>query len=277
LGVDGLARDYLRPGADAVGYSINSGLYNTARVKNGCHFWAGVRGMWTYVPQQDKSFVPVIPSALTSLGYAAPASTATIMGGQGATLHSTNPEMPDVKLPNGLDMPNVYLVVPQVCIGSLMGTELMVRGIPSVTFNTEIGKVSFFGAGLKHSFTNYIPLPFDIAVMGTIQTFKVAELLTVSNESVNLIASLPLGPLTAFGGVGYENYAINITYRYQPPSGTSLPDPLKQPVDVNMNITRRNLRATLGIDFKLIPLVDLTADYSFGIQDNFTFGVGVGF
>ena len=47
FGITEIARDYLQPAADAVGYSFNSGLYHTAEVEQGFNLWVGMRGVWT--------------------------------------------------------------------------------------------------------------------------------------------------------------------------------------------------------------------------------------
>ena len=274
LGVESIARDYLRPGADAVGYSFNSGLYNTARVEGGFHVWLGVRGMATFIPESDQSFTTVLPTNMVTMGYT-PVTTATITGKTGATLRA--PNYPDVKLPDGIGQKNIFLMLPHLTIGSLLGTEIMIRGIPKMTFETEVGRIGFIGVGAKHSPTNYIRLPFDIAVMAAIQRFTIADVMTVNSEAAHVIASLPLGMLTVYGGIGYETYSIDLTYTYTPPAGTSLPPELNKPVTITTNFNRHNLRTTVGANLKLIPLIDLSVDYSFGIQDNFTAGIGFSF
>ncbi len=274
LGIESMARDYLRSGADAIGYSINSGLYHSARVKGGFHVYAGVRGMWTMVPESDRTFTTVLPASLIQLGYT-PVQTATITGGRGAVLRATG--RPDIVLPDGIDVGSTFLMLPHVTIGSLLGTEIMVRGIPEITFETEVGRVGFVGVGVKHSPTSYIEMPFDVAVMAAMQRITIADVMTVSNQAVHAIASVPLGILTVYGGIGYEEYAIDLTYTYTPPPNASLPPELNGPVTISTDFHRHNLRTTVGATLTLLPLVDLSVDYSFGIQDNVTAGVGFSF
>ena len=42
-----------------------------------------------------------------------------------------------------------------------------------------------------------------------------------------------------------------------------------------LNFERRNLRFTVGSPLSLFELLDITAEYSFGIQDNLTIGLGL--
>jgi hypothetical protein len=279
LGIEALARDYLRPGADAVGYSINSGLFHSAFVDTGLSLYIGLKGIWTLVPPADRSFTAMLPASMTSLGYPASVGTATIFGGDGAVLHSSQTDpggapLPDVALPDGVGLDQVFLFVPQATIGSLASTEIFLRGLPPVSYDAGVGDVSFYGIGLKHSPTGYIRLPVDLAVMLAAQRFAIGDAVTATSYNAALIGSVPLGILEAYGGVGYEAYMLDVSYTYTPPAGAALPDPLKQSQHVALDFRRRNLRFTVGVHITVLPLVDLDADYSFGIQDNVTIGAG---
>ncbi len=279
LGVEALARDYLRPGADAIGYSFNSGLYHSARVDSGLNIWFGLRGVWTYVPESDASFVALLPSSLVALGYPARVTTATVFGGEGAMLHSGqvdpsgNP-YPDIALPRGNGLRSTFVMLPHATIGSVAATEIMVRGIPPITFDPEIGKISFVGIGVKHSPTNYLRLPFDIAVMAVAQRLEIGRIMHVSNLNANVHASLPIAIAELYGGFGYESYDIRVAYTYTPTS-PDLPAELRTPQSIELDFARVNFRFTLGVTLTFLPLVDVNAEYSFGVQDNFTLGAGL--
>ncbi|GEM_PF-1504458 len=281
LGIRELARDYLRPAADAVGYSFNSGLYHTARIDTGFSIWFGIKGVWTFIPDDQRTFTATIPAHLTQYGYPDRIVTATVAGGSGALLQSgrTDPSgkpYPDIRLPDGADLKNTFIVLPHVTIGSFAATELMLRGIPPITFDPEIGKISFFGAGLKHSPTQYIELPFDLAFMAAAQQFKIGRVMNVTNLAANVHASLPLGILEAFGGFGYESYSIKVAYEYTP-DGSGLPPGLDAVQSISLDFERVNFRFTAGVNVTFIPLVDLTLEYCIGVQDNLTLGAGIRF
>jgi hypothetical protein len=281
FGVKDLASQYLRPAADAVGYSFNSGLYHTAEVKQGLHVWVGARGVWTFVPSEQRSFTANLPSELTQFGYPEKVTTATVFGGKGAAITSTQ-GYGDYVFPDGIDQSSTYIIVPHIKVGSFLGFEVMFRGIPPVTFDDNVGKVSFFGAGLKFSPTSFIEdenNKFNIAVMGAVQQFKAGEYITVFNYNVNVHGSVDMEILTVFSGLGYEGYNIDANYTYTPDAttGNQLPGSLAETQSIGLEFFRRNLRYTVGVNFTLIPLVDLTADYSFGVQDNFSFGAGITF
>ena len=279
LGIEELARDYLRPGADAVGYSLNSGLYHSARIDTGLTLWIGLRGVWSYVPDRDMTFVAKLPASLTALGYPGETRTATVFGGQGAVLRSSqldpngNP-YPDVRLPGGSGLRSTFLMLPHVSIGSFAATELMLRGIPPITFDPEIGKVSFFGIGIKHSPTQYIRFPIDVSFMAAIQKLEIGRVMHVTNLNANAHASIPLSIAELYGGFGYESYAIDVSYTYTPVTA-DVPPELRTPQHIALNFKRVNFRFTLGVNVMLIPLLNVNAEYSAGVQDNMTIGAGL--
>jgi hypothetical protein len=279
LGITELARDYLRPGADAIGYSINSGLYHSARIDSGLQLWIGLRGVWSYAPESDRTFLAKLPSTLTSLGYPSSVETATLFGGKGAVLQTvqTDPNgqpYPAIPLPDGIGISGTFLLIPHATIGSIAGTELMLRGLPPVTYDPAIGKISFFGVGLRHSPTSYIRLPIDIAFMAAAQEFSIGEIIHATAWNVNAHASIPLAILEAYGGVGYESYTITAAYAYTP-TDPALPAALRTPQHIALDFERVNFRFTLGVNLIFIPLIDVNAEYSFGVQDNLTVGAGL--
>ncbi len=280
LGIQQMASGYLRPAADAIGYSFNSGLYHTAEVKKGAHVWVGVRGVWTFVPDNQKTFTATTPQELRQYGYAPNIETATVVGDKGAVLRSTNSQYPDIQLPDGINQQSVYFAMPHITVGSIAGFEVMLRGIPPVTFDPNVGKVSFIGAGLKFSPTSLMrgvrKSRLNIAFMGAVQQFKAGEYVTVSNYNINFHGSLDLGVLTAYSGLGYEGYDIDASYTYTP-TASNLPGGLNTKQKIDLTFFRTNLRYTIGANLTLIPMVNICADYSFGVQDNFSFGAGITF
>ena len=87
-------------------------------------------------------------------------------------------------LPEGGRLNSILAGVPQLEIGSLFGTELLVRFIPKINFGEYIGDFSFWGVGLKHSISQYFyedknrdgnnrnkdnVAPFDLSVQAVYQ------------------------------------------------------------------------------------------------------------
>jgi hypothetical protein len=278
LGVEELARDYLRPAADAAGYTINSGWYHKASVEPGFTLWLGLKGIWTFIPDNARTFETGLPATLTGLGYPERVKSATVFGTAGAELRSPRTDtngnpLPVITLPSGLNVDRIFLLIPHLVIGSVASTELVLRGIPPVTYDNDVGRISFYGAGLKHALKRELNLPIDVALMAAAQRLRIGDIVTVSNLHANVHASVPLGPLTAFAGVGYESYTVQVSYQYTPPA-SSLPGPLSQPLPIALEFAGRNLRYTAGVHLTFIPFLDVTVEYSSGLQDNVAIGAG---
>ena len=270
LGIQQLARDYLRPGVDAVGYTLNSGYAHTARVDSGFSVWVGAKVVTTFIPDDDRTFVAILPPELTQLGYPSRMVTATVAGDEGAVLRSTDPSQPEIQLPGGTSLQQTFLVMPQLSVGSFLGTEIILRGIPPVTYDPEVGKISFYGAGLKHELTHYFDTPFALAIVAGVQQFEITDVVDGQGYAGMLLASVDAAMVTLFGGVGYEAYRIDVSYDPVPQSGVD-------PGPVTLEFQRRNLRFSVGGALTLLSLFDLTAEYSFGVQDNLAVGIGLHF
>lgn len=281
LGVQDLASQYLKPAADAIGFSFNSGLYHTAHIDNAFHVYVGLKGMWAFIPESDLTFEAKFPAYLTALGYPTKVTTATAFGDKGAVLRSSMKDSlgknyPDILLPNGINTRATFLFVPHVTIGQVAATELMIRVIPPLTLDPEIGKLSLYGGGIKHSPSQYLNLPVDVAVMIAFQKFKVGDALDVTNYNANIHASKNLTFVTLYGGFGYEGYDIKALYTYKPdPNISGIPSELKNPQAFSLDFTGRNFRFTVGASVEFIPLVDFNVDYSFGVHDVLTVGAGI--
>lgn len=271
LGIEELARDYLRPGVDAIGYTINSGYAHTARVDTAFHVWAGAKAIVTFIPDAQRTFVGRLPEALVSAGYPAQITTATVVGDRGSVLRSDDPAQPVIALPDGTGLRQTFLVLPQLSFGPVLGTDIILRGLPPVTYDTEIGKVSFYGAALKHELTHFFSSPLQIAVLAGYQQFEITDAVSGSGMSGMLLLSRDLSILSLFAGIGYESYAIDVSYTYVPA------DAAQQPEVITLDFRRRNLRLSVGGAITLFPLLDLTAEYSFGEMNNLVVGVGLSF
>ncbi len=282
LGIKELARDYLAPGADALGTTLNSGFFQTAKIRKGFHVRISVNAMWTYVPSDATDFTSSLPASLRTEGYPGSVTSATIFGDNGAVLSSsklmpTGEPYPDIYLPDGLNMKNVFFAFPQLTIGSFAASEIILRGMPATTYNNAISQVRFFGYGIRHSPSQYIRrLPFDISFMAAIQHFSVGDFLDVKTQSYSGIVSKSLRFLTLFGGISYELYDIQVNYTYTP-SVSNLPPELLTPQTIDPQFTNSTVRYTIGATLTLIPFIDVAAAYSFGTHQNVTITAGLGF
>lgn len=269
LGVQEMARDYLRPGIDAVGYSINSGYSHTARVDTGFHVWIGAKLISTYIPDAHRIFTAKLPAELVSQGYPDEFRTATVVGDEGRTITSDNPDLPPIVFPDGTGLRAFVMVIPQLSIGSVLGTDIILRGLPPSSFDGKVGEFSFYGGGLKHELTHYLDIPFDVAVVAGYQQFHIGSIVDGNSLAGMLQVSRDFSSITLFGGVGYESYTINVSYITE--DGGTVPAGER----ITLDFERRNLRFALGGALSVLSMFDITVEYSFGIQDNLSLGLGL--
>ncbi len=206
-----------------------------------------------------------------------------------------------VTLPSGGNMSAIAAMVPQVEIGSLFGTELLVRCIPPVDLGKYIGKFSFWGLGLKHSISQYFPeSSYRIDEQGFRQPAPIFDLClqfvgqgshltnTVGETNAELTAnavmwdanihaskSIP-GILDVYTGLSYEKLYINSSYLFYIPIEIQhqiSPDfKDTKPQSVNLEVDDDNFKFVIGAkrDFGRLTIY---LDYNVSKFDIFTGGI----
>ena len=180
------SQDYVQPLANVFGANLNSGIYRSAHIPiSGIHIRLGFIGSLAYIPEDQKEFYATTEGAFQPVSQ----STApTIFGA------SIGPKIEGIDgtvyaFPGGFEIDRMPLVVPQVSIGSLYGTEAIVR-FYQMDLTGDIGELSFIGYGLRHSLNGYFPgLPVDLSAHVFTQNIKVADIVEASALSVGVEAS----------------------------------------------------------------------------------------
>jgi hypothetical protein len=73
------------------------------------------------------------------------------------TLREILKQFPDTfNYPPGANLNYLYDFVPQIEIGGMLGSEILLRFIPPVYMGSNIGHFAFWGFGLKHSISQYL-------------------------------------------------------------------------------------------------------------------------
>ncbi|MEZ4723633.1 MAG: DUF6588 family protein [Candidatus Kapaibacterium sp.] len=98
-------------------------------------------------------------------------------------------------LPKGSGMNTMQFAVPQIEIGSYMGTELLLRFIPKINYGETIGDFGFFGVGLKHSISQYFfdfdqERTFDLAVQFAYQKSTLDNIFGETNAQLTSNANI---------------------------------------------------------------------------------------
>lgn len=253
---------YMQPLGDIFGANLNSGWYHNARISAmGLHIYLGAELMVAQVSDKQKTFIaksesPFYPET--------EAEVSTILGNSKSFSVSNGEAGTTFTFPGGMDIKMLPLVVPQVTVGSLMGTQATVRWM-DFKIGKDLGKLGLMGIGIQHSVSQYLPLfPLDLSVGLFMQNFKVGDVVKATTNFIGVQGSYQAGLLTLYGGVGYENAKIKISYT----SGDN---------DIAFNFDAQNkIRMNLGLALSLTAL-KLHADYNIGTQSVLAIGAGLGF
>ncbi len=210
-------------------------------------------------------------------------------------------------MPPGANMSTLVAAVPQLEIGSLFGTEMLIRFVPPVEFDPNVGEFSFYGIGLKHSLSQYLAdTVVHLAVQGVYQHTSLTNTVGVTNSNLSAVADIwnanlhaskkLFGFLDVFVGVGYQQIDVVSTYTYvlpqevqlslgllpEPPGPglPSVPTP-EQPGDTSpqqsvVNVSNTNINAVFGACAQIGPL-RVFADYNVSQFSIFSGGLEVCF
>lgn len=256
---------YIQPLADAFGANLNSGFFHSARIpKVGLHLNVGFVAMAALIGEKQKTFDaqtedPFSPSATVEAPTIFGSIDEEQVEGNGGTVFV---------FPGGLDMKYLPVMVPQITIGSILGTDVTFRYF-GMKISDDLGTLKLLGYGLRHSISQYLPLlPVDLAVGIFRQTFELGDIIEASSMNYGLEASLPLGIFTVYGGVSYEKADLDISYEYG--EGT-------EAEEIAFDLTAANgMRMIVGASIKLAVL-QIYADYNLADQSVFSVGFGFGF
>lgn len=308
------ARLYLEPLSDGFGANMNTGWFHSARVgsgrKVGLSVYAGFAVFGTLVRSSDQVFdlaysgkvsVPVeIGSEQITVSLPADFSVQqapTVLGEDNAATGTarvrvdTTFDYLGVAIPVAFDstfsietvgglakVPVLPSAVPQIGIGGILGTEVLVRYFPSITI-TDFGRVKLAGVGVRHSLSRYLPSsPVDVAVLLSWQHFAVdgtndVRLLELRTFAANLHVSASLGMLTFYGALQNERSDIDVEYVFEGNEIETDIDPFVIAYSVRGSNT---VRAVAGISLRAGPL-RVSTDVGFGQVTVVSLGFGFGF
>ena len=254
---------YVGPLVDVFNTSLNTGVFGMSNKKEGFHIELGVVGTMGFIGSDLTTFTattesPFAPEqsveAPTILG---PAQSVTVQGNSGT----------GYTFPAGFDVEYLPLVVPQLRIGNLAGTDLTVRYF-GVSLDETIEDVSLFGIGVRHNFGQYLPRHvIDINLSYMYQQFKLGDVIDATTNLFQLQVGQTLGIFNYYGVAGYQNGSFDLVYTYENSEGTS---------DINLNLdTDSTLKLGVGAGVKLAILY-LHAEYLVSSPSILAVGLGLG-
>ena len=173
------------------------------------------------------------------------------------------------------DLSFLPLAAPQISLGTVFGTRVTFRYLPSITIDEELGKFKYFGFGIQHNPGVLLPtpLPFDVGVGFFTQTLEIGTLFKAKTTAFGLNASkkLGIGPIsiTPYAGFMLEKSNIDITYDFVLDEGTI--DEQVIPIAFELEGENRS-RIVLGLSLRLL-IFNINADYNIGKYNSVTVGV----
>ncbi len=186
-----VAEGYLDPLANGLSASLNSGIFRTGDVPlAGLSFTLDLKAVVVGFSDDDQTFTPSLPDGFSTDGVP------TVVGGlEHGT--ATGPGGAEILFPSGFDLEHFGIIVPQITVGSVMGTRAIFRYV-SLSLgdeDEEFGDFYLFGIGGQHSISRYLPgLPVDVAAGIMYQKFEIGdELLKSTAVSFNVTGSKTIG------------------------------------------------------------------------------------
>lgn len=298
------ADGYVAPLTDALGADLNGGLFRTANVGDGLipglpfNVYLGVSASGALIPDSKKAFTfedEEITTQFTQNGQTVERTvivTASSPNGQVPTIFGdTNPDavlefrdestgqspQDPTPVPPGLvNTPVAPLPVPQLGLGSVADTDVQIRYLPRITYS-NYGSVGLKGLAVRHGLDQYIPgpTPLSLAVQGAWNELSIesdgSEVLNASGWAFNVQASksLPVAPITFYGGLQYEDFSADYNYTFQSPFAEDDPNELTLSQDASNNV-----RALAGVSLTL-AILQFNIDYALSQNNTLTAGVGL--
>jgi len=275
------ATGYLQPLADAIGANLNAGIFRTASIpRMAPKIRIELEVMSVFFGDDDRTFRAVTERGFTPVQYAdAPTAVgsteAVIVEGDAGTAFA---------FPGGLDLNSFALAAPQIRVGGLFGTELIVRYYAMNISESEsedssddnLGDISLFGIGAKHSISQYLPAPFPVDLSAGFfwQTFDVGEnargdrLISSKALSIGVQASkMVVRFVEPYAGLSYDTHTLDVSYDSEEDGVTTTND-----IDFEKDST---LHLTLGLMLEF-PVAKGFIEYNVAGMNSFSFGIALG-
>jgi len=259
-------KGYMQPFADDFGANMNAGFYHSAAIPVlGFNIEFDIIAMGAMVTDDQKTFDAKTPDGFTPATF----KTATLFGGQGTEVFDQNDPSFSYRGPDGvISTTFVPLAVPQLTIGSVFGTQALIRYVPLPNFQDAFPKSTLFTFGVRHSVSQWFPvIPLDVSASIFFSSYKAGDLIDFKGTSFGAQASKAFSVVTVYGGLAYESTTLKLNYTY---TGSTTPE------NVSIELNGANtFRVTAGVGLNL-GIFKVFADANFGKVTHFSGGIGFG-
>ncbi len=192
---------YLAPLNAALSGTLNSAVFRSGYVpSSGFTFTGGVAVMAIGFAEDDRTYVPADPTGFTSLE---PTEVPTVIGDAGGVIVAGEGGLQQ-GYPGGFDLDGFELATPQVAIGAIAGTRLLVRYFAIDLGDSDFGQLSYLGIGAQHSISQWMAnFPVDLAGGIFIHKFNIGD--DLIKAPVHLLPNFPICAL-ALGGLFLDRF-----------------------------------------------------------------------
>jgi len=264
------AKGYLEPLVDAVRSNLNAGLFTTAYVPRR-DFYVSLEliAMATFFDEESRTFLA------TTEGDFLPETTAeapTVIGDNEA-VYVPGVAGTQFAFPGGFDIDNIWFGAPQLRVGSIFGTEAMGRLILYDTGIEELGDLTVWGVGIRHSVSQYIDRmhPVDAALAVTYQAGDLVNeggnrVLKSSVLSASLHTGIALGGMYPYMGFTANWFDLDLHYEFEEDWGL-------EPINLNFEY-EEEFQLTLGISYRL-GVISAYGEYNWAGQSSLATGLSI--
>ncbi len=293
---DPFIKSYLKPMAKMTSSNMNTGWYNSAKVKRFMAFDVGFAMIESSVPSVNRGFyVNQIDnfSDYYTL-YSGPSVTPNVAGSSENLPVLSNLVTGDITaLPNGNNLQKLKMPVLKFHLGLPYNTEMALKVMPKIK-NGDFGKTSQYGIALMHNIKEYFPglkkvpaMSMSVSVGGLWFNNDIDleyESMTSSNQSLNgrssaysglLLIGWDVRIISFYAAGGYSltqvKYDFNGYYYVGNIDDTNEEkDPVSIKYDMNQFVFYAGVLAKLGF-------IDVFAEYNPTEYNSFSFGIGYSF
>lgn len=207
LGIN--SQGFTQPAVDIFSGMVNTGLHNEISIPQKLYFKIDVLASAAIISEKQKTFKGKTDDTF------APYQEATVptIVGPNVPVSITGNGGAQFIFPGGLGISYVPVMTPQLTVGGIYGTELLVRFM-GIDIKDKIGKLQFLGFGLRHDIGQYFTKgKVDLSFGYYFQNFKVASYLNNTNNYFELAAGKSFGILDLYAMLGYQVSDMHVTYK----------------------------------------------------------------
>lgn len=166
----------------------------------------------------------------------------------------------------------------QISAGTLFGTSVSLRFLPTSKLNGKLGNTSYFGFGIQHDPMVWFgsPVPFNLSLAFFTQTLKIGTVFKSTASEFGVYASKDIGTglftITPFAGLSVQTSKMSVTYDFQTTS------PLNKPISIPISFSLKGENTAsmaIGVSMRLLYAMDLSMEYDLARYQSASLGIGV--